>query len=228
MEPESPKSRKIFTLGNAVLWTAGLLALAVIGYLLKTGSLPSFPGGVTFALFAATVLVTTLFALTDSDARFKNLERIEQLEERAEREPEKPRYAWDAARATLQADFERNLSQIRWIFFVAVIVMLVGFSIILWGVGISISRPDAIKTSQLAALSGIVTEFIGLSFMLIYRSTMTQANQFMDVLERINTVGMAVQILESIPSENPILKDSIRAELVRLLLSSNSIRRPTT
>jgi len=42
---------------------------------------------------------------------------------------------------------------------------------------------------------------IGVTFMVIYRSTMAQANQFMEVLERINTVGMAVQILDTIPNE---------------------------
>ena len=105
------------------------------------------------------------------------------------------------------------------IFFVAIAVMVVGFAFVMWGVTLAISKPDSIKTSYLAAISGIITEFIGVTFMVIYRSTMAQANQFMDVLERINTVGMAVQILDAIPEKDAELKNSTRAEIVSLLLS---------
>jgi hypothetical protein len=42
--------------------------------------------------------------------------------------------------------------------------------------------------------------------MVTYRSTMAQPNQYVEVLERMNMVGMAVQILDAIPeaeSEGP-------------------------
>jgi len=148
--------------------------------------------------------------------------RIEQIEVNAEKEPEKTKFAWDLARVKLEAYFDRNLSQVRTIFFVAVLVMIVGFGFIMWGVGHGVSNPDSIKTSYLAAISGIITEFIGVTFIVIYRSTMAQANQFMEVLERINTVGMAVQILDAIPEQETQLKNSTRAEIVSLLLSVNA------
>jgi hypothetical protein len=85
--------------------------------------------------------------------------------------------------------------------------MLASFFVILWGVSLSIAKPDSIKASYLAAISGIITEFIGVTFMAIYRSTMAQANQFMEILERINMVGMAVQILETIPEGDSELKN---------------------
>lgn len=75
--------------------------------------------------------------------------------------------------------------------------MLVGFGFVLWGVWLAIKNPGQ-NTGWIAAMSGIITEFIGVTFMVIYRSTMAQANSFMQVLERINTSGMAVQILDSI------------------------------
>jgi hypothetical protein len=86
------------------------------------------------------------------------------------------------------------------IFFVAVAVMIVGFTFIMWGVSHAVSNPGSIKPFYLAAISGIITEFNGVTFMVIDRFTMAQANQFMEVLERINTVGMAVQILERFQS----------------------------
>jgi len=151
--------------------------------------------------------------------------KIEQIEVKAEKEPEKTRFAWDLARVKLEAYFDRNLYQVQMIFLVAVAVMVVGFIFIMWGVSHAVSKPESIKTSYLAAISGIITEFIGVTFMVIYRSTMSQANQFMDVLERINTVGMAVQILDAIPEADAELKNKTRAEIVSLLLSANTGRK---
>jgi TRADD-N domain-containing protein len=83
-------------------------------------------------------------------------------------------------------------------------------------------HPEVTPAAKVAALSGIITQFIGATFLVIHRSTMAQANEFMTVLERINTVGMAVQVLDSIPETNAALKDKTRAEIVRLLLSTNT------
>jgi hypothetical protein len=41
--------------------------------------------------------------------------------------------------------------------------MLASFFVILWGVSLSIAKPDSIKASYLAAISGIITEFIGVN-----------------------------------------------------------------
>jgi len=158
-------------------------------------------------------------------SRVRTEKKIEQIEVKAEQEPDKTKFAWDLARVKLEAYFDRNLSQVRMIFFVAVAVMVVGFAFVMWGVTLAISKPEYIKTSYVAAISGIITEFIGVTFMVIYRSTMAQANQFMDVLERINTVGMAVQILDAIPESNAELKNSTRAEIVSLLLSANTMHK---
>jgi len=148
-------------------------------------------------------------------------ERIERIEVKAEKEPEKAKFAWELASAKLEAYFDRNLTQVLLIFVVAIFAMLVGFGFVLWGVTLAIRHPEQ-NTSWIAAISGIITEFIGVTFMVIYRSTMSQANAFMQVLERINTVGMAVQILDSIPDGDAQLKNSTRAELVTLLLKGTA------
>jgi phage shock protein PspC (stress-responsive transcriptional regulator) len=149
--------------------------------------------------------------------------KIEQIEVKAEQEPDKTKFAWDLARVKLEAYFDRNLSQVRMIFVVAVLVMIVGFGFVMWGVTLAITKPEAVKTSYVAAASGIITQFIGVTFMVIYRSTMAQANQFMNVLERINTVGMAVQILDAIPDASAELKNKTRAEIVSLLLKGSKL-----
>jgi hypothetical protein len=57
-----------------------------------------------------------------------------------------------------------------------------------------------------------------MTFMVIYRSTMAHATKFMTVLEQINNVGMAVQIMDAMDDKSGQLKDATRLEIVRLLL----------
>jgi hypothetical protein len=149
-------------------------------------------------------------------------DKIISLEKKTEEEPERVKFAWDLARTKLEAYFDRNLNQVRAIFYVAVAVMLAGFGFILWGLHAAVLNPEHVKVALIASSSGVITEFIGLTFMMIYRSTMLQATQFMSVLERINTVGMAVQILDAMGDESPDLKDLTRVDIIRLLLAPPS------
>lgn len=141
---------------------------------------------------------------------------------RAEANPERVRFAWEVARVKLEAYFDRNLIQVNLVFWVAVFVMAVGFGFVLAGVVLSFHQPTLTPTSLVAAISGIITQFIGATFMVIYRSTMAQANEFMVVLDRINSVGMAVQVLDSIPESEGELKNATRAQIVELLIASSS------
>jgi len=150
--------------------------------------------------------------------------KLEELEKKADVEPEKLKPVWELARFTLETYFQRNLSHVRDIFRVSISAMIAGFGVILWGIGIAIVRPDAVKISLIASASGILTEFISLTFMAIYRSTLAQANEYVSVLERINSVGMAVQILDSMSDRTDELKDATRAEIIRLLLSRSSLK----
>ncbi|MGZ3643806.1 MAG: TRADD-N-associated membrane domain-containing protein, partial [Ktedonobacteraceae bacterium] len=54
----------------------------------------------------------------------------------------------------------------------------------------------------IGALAGIITEFIGATFLFIYRSTVQQAANYMKTLERINSVGMATKILDTISNKS--------------------------
>ena len=78
--------------------------------------------------------------------------------------------------------------------------------------------PDNFQPSIVVALSGIIVEFIAATFLLIYKSTMEQARDYVNILERINAVGMSVQILDSIESDDG-LRDKTRAEIASGLLS---------
>jgi hypothetical protein len=147
-------------------------------------------------------------------------EKLEQAEERVEREPEKAKPAWDLARATLEAYFNKNLSQIASIFWLSVLVMVAGFAILLYGIWRSVQTPDVLGPATIASISGIITEFIGATFLFIYRSTIQQAINYSKTLERINSVGMAMQILDTMPDDaKPTdLKSATKSDLVKLLV----------
>ena len=149
-------------------------------------------------------------------------QKIAEAENKAEEAPERAKFAWDLARVKLEAYFDRNLAQVNQVFWLAVAVMSVGFSFVLWAALMSLNQPRVTPTSLVAAVSGIITQFIGATFLVIYRSTMTQANEFMAILERINVVGMAIQVLDSIPEDQPTLKNSTRADIVKLLLATKN------
>lgn len=175
--------------------------------------------GTIFAPILAAVL-GYYFNARQSAPREEYERRIDEIEAKSEQHPERARFAWDIASIKLEAYFNRNLAQVNLIFWISVGVMAVGFGFILFGISRSLAKPDVITPSYIAATAGIITELIGATFMLIYRSTMKQAGTYMATLERINSVGMAVQILDSISAEDVELKNSTKSELVKLLLDA--------
>ena len=148
-------------------------------------------------------------------------ERVREIEQLAEREPTRSKYAWDLARVKLEAYFDRNLSQVNLIFWISVAVMFVGFVFVMLSLTFTQFNTDN-TTRLVGTAAGVITESIGATFMFIYKSTMEQARAFMTTLDRINAVGMAVQILDTIPDDAVDLKNATKVELVKALLESAS------
>ncbi|WP_417910678.1 TRADD-N-associated membrane domain-containing protein [Candidatus Electronema sp. PJ] len=145
--------------------------------------------------------------------------KIEIVEERLREHPEKPQLAWDLARTKLENYLDRNLSQVRSIYWLTLMVMFCGFGFILFGLFQASQNPEKLPVSIVASASGVVISFIGGSFLLIYRSILAQSKEYVTVLERINAVGMAVQVIASIPDSDGQLKNSTTAELAKQLLN---------
>ncbi len=215
--------RRVFKEGtNSIKVTASIsLIFAFLGFFLTTIPIGNYfieRFGQLCLLFAA---FTWLFI--DADFRAKEQEKIEERIDKAEQavaeHPEKTRPLWDLARSRLELYFERNLSQIKSIFWITLLVMGSGFFMIGYGITKAFDN-QSINASLLAAVSGILTEFIAATFLIIYRSTMSQASDYVRTLERINAVGMSMQILDSIPDSESELKNKVRAELVGNILDA--------
>jgi nitrate reductase gamma subunit len=156
----------------------------------------------------------------DIDSVRKSRERITQAESKVEAQPEKIKPAWDLARVTLESYFNRNLSQVTSIFWLSVIVMFIGFAIIIWGITQAVQSPNSTLPAVITGMAGVITELIGATFLFIFRSTMEQAVAYTKTLERINSVGMAMQILDTIPNnaKDNDLKNSTKAIVVKMLM----------
>jgi hypothetical protein len=162
-------------------------------------------------------LAAVLYFLLDSALRAREEERLEARVDQAERavveHPDKPGPLWDAARARLELYFQRNLAQTRSIFWITCIMMVAGFVMIAYGLS-TVQATTPIGGSALAVGAGVLTEFIAATFVVVYKTTMAQTNTFVGTLERINAVGMAIQILDSIPDTEADMKNQSRASLV--------------
>lgn len=145
-------------------------------------------------------------------------DKIEQVEQRVREHPEKPQLAWDLARTKLESYLDRNLSQVRSIYWLTLLVMFVGFGFILYGLYNAFQSSEKLPVSIVASASGVLISLIGGSFLLIYRSILSQSKDYVSVLERINAVGMAVQVISNIPQGSSALRDQTTAELAKQLL----------
>ena len=201
-----------------------ILAAAFLSSLWWTFALPM--QGVVIVPWVFTRMFTTMlilfllivFLLMFPRSPDDTAQRISALELKVAEQPNQSRFAWELAHVKLEAYIDRNLQQVKLVFFAAIATMAAGFGMAGYGVLLAWSKPETIKPSLVSAGCGILTEFIAATFMVVYRSTMEQATSYMNVLERINSVGMAVQILDSIPETNTELKNTTRASLTELLV----------
>ncbi len=66
-----------------------------------------------------------------------------------------------------------------------------------------VRKIDRNSVGFIGVIAGIITNFIGATFMIIYRMTNQQAVRYSEALERINDVGMAMDILHSVKESPP-------------------------
>ena len=174
--------------------------------------------GAAVAIFAA--LLGVVKGWREAKANEVTNKKIQQAETNLEQQPERAKPAWDLARVTLESYFNRNLSQVASIFWLSVVVMLIGFVILVWGISMAFKSSTVVVPAAIASAAGILTEFIGATFLFIYRSTIQQAINYSRTLERINSVGMAMQILDTMADQVNAddLKSKTKANLVELLV----------
>jgi hypothetical protein len=206
---------RIFFVANVFLLLTGII-LKLLADNKSIDNIFNFISYILIGLSALIFLGIYAYQLTIEETAVK--EEIQKVEERIKENPNEPTVAWELARIKLENYLNRNLSQIQWIFIWTVVIMIAGFVIIGYGI-VKVYQPTTnINAGLITTVSGLIVEFIGATFLVIYKSTMEQAKDYVNVLERINAVGMSVQILDSISKSEAKLQDQTRAEIAKQLL----------
>ena len=146
-------------------------------------------------------------------------EQIRAAEENYRKHPEKPQAAWHLAQTKLEAYLNRNLEHIQRIFQLIVLVIVGGWILIAVGIILLYADITNVSSSILAAASGAISQFIGVTLLLIYRTTIKQANNYVSILEKINVIGMSLQIIDSSNLPNEESQANARIELSQKILS---------
>ncbi len=218
-----PLVRVMIVLG-ALLMLSGM---SVVGLLEADiiSSPKADPIGATLAVVGALLIgiVCVYQGAVENDKRERKIQRVEQ---RVEQNPEETQAAWELARVKLESYMNRNLNQLRAIFWLTALVMLAGFGLIGYGVAKVYEGPENLQPSIVVATSGVLLNFIAGSFLVIHRSVMSQATEYVTVLERINAVGMSLQILDSL-KDNQDLQQKTTADVINQMLSMYGSRTPT-
>jgi len=151
--------------------------------------------------------------------------RLEIAENKLDETPDKVKPIWDVARFTLEKYINRNQQQINLIFSLSLSVMIVSFIIIIIGVYIALKYPDSFSIAILTTAVGVITEFIGATFLIVFKSTLQQASDYSKTLERIATIGVAVQILDTLVDDPKTgnMKSKTKSEVVKLLIKNTVI-----
>ncbi len=201
-------------------------------------------------IYAISIFVTASSLVFFVDARMraaktKREQKLAHAHQLAAENPKQAQYAWNLARARLEDYIDQNSKQVPLVFWLAVIVTIAGFGVVVWGVSASFlpgrttvpvvseqgqqsgaaaqqkSVPGGTPSGSLIATgAGLITQFLGATFLVIYKSTIQQAEDFVLVLDRINNVGMAMQVLDQMPDDAPELKNDVRAKIITQLLSA--------
>lgn len=211
------------------LLLAGVASALMIQFVL-VGDNPRGVLGPSFVLFWFGLMIFCASALwVDSLRRRYRIEnKIEEVEGRVRASPRQAGPAWELARTKLESYLDWNLAQVGWMFVLTAFVSTAGFGLLAFGIWKSFSAPQSIAPAVIAAVSGILVQFIGATYLAIHRSTTAQAREYVDVLERINAVGMSIQVLEAIEGDDPADRNAARVQLTRELLEMYSIARKPT
>jgi hypothetical protein len=197
---------------------AGVLASMNRSGMLPTGAFSYVEGTAVAAAIISGVLTLGVLAYMELLAGQAQEEKIQTVEQRVREHPEKPQLAWDLARVKLESYLDRNLSQVQSIYWLTLVVMLCGFGFVSYGLYQVSESAEKLPVSVVASASGVLISFIGGSFLVIYRSILAQSKGYVSVLERINAVGMAVQVIATIPESDLELKNKGKAALAEQLL----------
>lgn len=172
---------------------------------------------------------------------------IDQFEEEAKSEekknPDKNRPYHKRLFAIQVRYLERNLAQNKHVYTLTTMMFVSGFIMIAYAGWLSI---EVIRASEVAAnietasswtqplsiiTAGVLTEFLAATILIMFRSVFNQTELYFGSLERLNTVGMALQILDDLNDDKGVeqqIKSTTKADLAKKLLEFHTVRKESS
>src|SRR5215216_4030771 len=206
----------IILLGFLIIIISGIVALVY-----PSAALP--PSVIVTLIGVLIAFIGTLFLFFYKSRMAEALGYFEELESKTSYWKANPA---ERARLKIQFYMHENLRQVHWIFWLSLVAMFLGFLIIISGAilayKIAYEDPSATQVpSIVTSLSGVIVEFISATFLFIYRSTMRQASEYVDILRRLNTIGTSVKLVDEIGDKDsePTFKNRTRAQIASQILS---------
>ncbi len=183
----------------------------------------SLAGGVFLAAFGA--LISAALAepeiqlARDQERRSARTEELKQAQTKGGT-PDQIYATWDVALNTLETYWDSNKQQNRQIFYLSVGATMLGFVVLV--IAVALKALGLGQTGDnVSIVAGILSQFIGATFLLVYRSTVSQTGRFSEALERILTAGMAaamVDTFEGASAEEISEKNRLRGEVAFAIL----------
>ena len=208
---------KVRTVIAVTLITLGFNSFVFTSQLMDKGVLK--PGGILslrIGMFAAAILVGICAGQEQKEEK-RQKKILSDAEEEIKKNPEKTKPYWDLARKSLEVYINDNQKRLKKINFIIWFVMFVGFGFICTGIAIVYNDPEHLSPALIASISGVVVNFIGATFLVVYKSIMKQAAEYVSMLERINAVGMSIHITQELKGGSE-LRETSTADIAKQLL----------
>jgi hypothetical protein len=187
---------------------------------------PDSPSTIIQGGIAVPIAIRILRLMTHRGLAQDAIERLEKAERAAQAEPDKAQPLSEVSGARLEVYFERNLIQLRSVYLLTTAVLIGGFGLIGYGVFKAFQQDTKLEAAGLTAAAGVLTEFVGATVLVVFRSTLAQASSFAKALERINAFGMAAKLVESIPESAGEMRERAKARLALGIVASIAIAKP--
>jgi len=189
------------------------------------------PNVILFGI-AITIIILAFFVLwltgLEYSSHSSEIKKDAKLEQKAYPSKNLPQYK--SLLADSFAHIEIILRQNKNIFILTLITIFAGFTMILYGGWLLAnytgnSQDEAIRYTLinplLIIIAGMFTESIAVVILLIYRSVSQQTEFHFKSLERLTTVGIAIQLLDDLADDkidNEELKSTTKADIAKKLL----------
>lgn len=108
---------------------------------------------------------------------------------------------WKTSRFQLENQILEADKKAKWIFNLSIALIVIGFFGICFSIYFAINNSN-FNVALITISGAVITNFLGGTVMLMYKNSLLQLNKNIEILEKVNSVGMSLKILDTIKNNN--------------------------